>query len=144
MLTNQSILIVENNVYLALDLSQAVEEINGQVVGPVGTVAEALDLLKAQAVAGAILDSQLADRDVTPVVLVLADKGIPYIIHTATGLPPGVARLHPEAPLLTKPLHVEAIITGLLDEMRRNPISRRKHASERRANRSSRMVRRTA
>jgi DNA-binding NtrC family response regulator len=119
MLTDQSILIVEDNVYLALDLSQAVEEMRGNVVGPVGTVAEALDLLSGQRVAGAVLDSQLSDRDVTPVVLVLTDKGVPFVIHTATGLPPGVARLHPDTPLLVQPLHAEAIVTGLLEEMKR-------------------------
>jgi DNA-binding NtrC family response regulator len=119
MLTDKSILIVEDNVYMALDLSQAVEEMHGHVVGPVGTVAEALDLLKDHPVAGAVLDSQLLDRDVTPVVVALAAKGVPFIIHTATGLPPGVARLHPDAPLLVQPLHAEVIVTGLLDEMKR-------------------------
>ncbi|HMI40340.1 MAG TPA: response regulator [Sphingomicrobium sp.] len=119
MLTDKSILIVEDNVYLALDLSQAVEDMHGQVVGPVGTVAEALDLLKDRPIAGAVLDSQLSDRDVTPVVLVLVAKGVPFVIYTATGLPPGVARLHPDTPLLVQPLHAEAIVTGLLGEMRR-------------------------
>jgi CheY-like chemotaxis protein len=120
MLSDKSILIVEDNVYLALDLSQAVEELNGRVVGPVGAVAEALDLLENQQVAGAVLDSQLSDRDVTPVVRVLAAMDVPFIIHTATGLPPEVARFHPDTPLLVHPLHANAIITGLLDEMSRH------------------------
>ena len=119
MLSDQPIVIVEDNVYLALDLSQAVEDINGLVIGPVGTVAEALTLVEDRLLAGAILDSQLSDRDVTPVVMALAAKGVPFIIHTATGLPPGVARLHPDAALLVHPLHAEAIISGLLGEMKR-------------------------
>jgi len=119
MFSNDAILIVEDNSYLALDLSQAVEESDGRVVGPVGTVAEALDLLEDQPVAGAVLDSQLADRDVTPVVKVLDAKGVPYIIHATTGLPSGIARLRPDAPFMVRPVHADAIIAGLLGEMKR-------------------------
>ena len=46
MLGDKAVLIVEDNVYMALDLSQAVEELNGRVIGPVGTVAEALALIE--------------------------------------------------------------------------------------------------
>ena len=35
MLSDQAVLIVEDNPYLSLDLSAAVEEMNGTVVGPV-------------------------------------------------------------------------------------------------------------
>lgn len=119
MLRDKSILIVEDNCYLALDLSIAVEESNGRVIGPVATVAEALVLLQEMPIAAAVLDSQLADRDVTPLATLLAAQGVPFVIHTATGLPPGVARLHPDTPLLVKPLHADAILTCLLDEMKR-------------------------
>jgi len=125
MLTGKSILIAEDNVYLALDLSLAVEEINGRVIGPVGSVAEALGLLEDQPVAAAILDSRLANRDVTPVAKALAARDVPYIIHTSSGLPAGVARLHPDAPLLVQPLHAEAIVAGLLGEMQRSRRPRR-------------------
>ena len=119
MLHDKSILIVEDNCYLALDLSIAVEESNGRVIGPVGTVAEALALLEDEPIAAAVLDSQLAGRDVTPVAMVLAAKGVPFIIHAATGLPPGVERFHPETPLLVKPVHADAIVASLLDEIKR-------------------------
>jgi DNA-binding response OmpR family regulator len=119
MLGDKAVLIVEDNVYMALDLSQAVEESNGRVIGPVGTVAEALALIEDEPIAAALLDSQLADRDVTPVVMVLAAKGVPFVIHSSTGLPPEVEQLHPDVPLLAKPLHAEAVLTCLLSEMER-------------------------
>ena len=119
MLSEKAVLIVEDNVYLALDLSQAVEESNGHVVGPVGTVAEALALLEEEPIAAALLDSRLADRDITPVVMALAAKGVPFVIHTATALPPEVIRLHPNLPLLVEPLHADAIVTSLLAEIKR-------------------------
>jgi DNA-binding NtrC family response regulator len=119
MLSDKAILIVEDNVYTALDLSQAVEESNGRVIGPVGTVAEALALLDCEPVAAALLDFQLTDCDVTPVVMVLAARGVPFVVHAASGVPAEIANLHPDAPLLVKPLHADAILASLLDEMKR-------------------------
>lgn len=45
MFSEAPVLIAEDNVYLALDLSMAVEEMQGRVVGPASSVAEALTLL---------------------------------------------------------------------------------------------------
>ena len=50
MFSNTPILIVEDNVFLALDLSQAIEEMNGTIVGPTALVSEALDLLQSRSV----------------------------------------------------------------------------------------------
>jgi len=117
MLNDKAILIAEDDVYLALDLSMAVERSNGRVVGPVGTVAEALVLLEDEPVAAALLGSRLADRDVSPVAMALAEKGVPFVIHACTGLPAEVARTLPDSPLLIKPLHSEEILARLLNEM---------------------------
>jgi len=119
MLTDKAILIVEDDVYLALDLSMAVEGSNGRVVGPVGTVAEALELLESEPVSAALLDSQPADGDVTPVAMLLTKRGVPFVIHACTGLPAGVARSLPEAPLVIKPFHSEQILSRLMSEMQR-------------------------
>ena len=119
MLNDSAVLIVEDNVYLALDLSQAVEESYGRVVGPVATVAEVLVLVEREPIAAALLDSQLADRDVTPVVMALAAKGVPFVIHSATGLPPHVEQILPDVPLLVEPVDAEAAVTRLAAEIKR-------------------------
>lgn len=46
MLTDKPVLIVQDNIYLALDLAAVVEQLDGRVVGPAATIAEALALLK--------------------------------------------------------------------------------------------------
>src|SRR3546814_8626787 len=56
-------------------------------MSPIPTVAEALALLDNITVDAAILDVQLLDRDITPVVLQLIVMRTPIIIHTGTGLP---------------------------------------------------------
>ena len=119
MLNDSAILIVEDNVYLALDLSQAVEESHGRVVGPVATVAEALALVEREPITAALLDSHLADRDVTPVVMLLAAKGVPFVVHSATALPPEIEQLVPDVPLLVEPLQAAAAVARLAAEMKR-------------------------
>jgi DNA-binding NtrC family response regulator len=118
MFGDQPILIVEDESIVALDLAMAVEDHGGRVIGPVATVAEALELIDTQPVAAAILDAILRDRDVTPLALRLVERKVPFIIHTGTGLPLALAMLHPHLPLLRKPQQTMAVLGRLLDEMR--------------------------
>jgi CheY-like chemotaxis protein len=125
------ILIAEDNLYLALDLSNAIEDMDGKVVGPASTLAEALQLLEQHTVAAAIVDSQLAEHDTVSLARVLAQRQVPFVIHTSTAVPATLSALHAEVPVLIKPLRAEAVITCLLDEMRRfqrlpmiSPVSR--------------------
>jgi AmiR/NasT family two-component response regulator len=118
MLDQKSILIVEDNVFLAIDLAMAVEDLGGSVIGPVGRVDEAMLLLDRHPISGAVLDSQLEDRDITPIVMCLVEQGVPLVIHTGTGLPPGLARSHPDLPVLVKPLKPAIVLEILMDRMR--------------------------
>jgi len=119
MFSEAPILIAEDNLYLSLDLSIAVEEMDGRVVGPASSVAEALTLLAQHEVAAAIVDFQLLDHDAVVLARHLADRRVPFVIHTANTLPPIIAELHPEVPVLMKPLQPHAVLTCLLGEMRR-------------------------
>ena len=119
MFLGASILIAEDNLYLAVDLSIAVEEMQGRVIGPASSVAEALRLLVTHHVAAAIVDCQLTDRDAAPVARQLAERRVPFVIHTATAVPALVAEFHPHVPVLMKPLQPRAVLTCLLDEMRK-------------------------
>ena len=67
---------VEDQAIIALDLESAVEESNGQVIGPASTVREALKLLHTNEVDAAILDANLPDGDVTPVAEQLIVVGL--------------------------------------------------------------------
>ena len=118
MLDQRSVLILEDNAFVALDLSMAVEDSNGIVIGPAGSVAEALALIDAQEISAAVLDCQLSDRDVTPVALLLIDRGVPFVIHSGTGLPPQLRQAHPDLPVLSKPLQPRSVIAALVDRIR--------------------------
>src|SRR5881628_2118150 len=86
-LSRCKVLIVEDQLIVALDIQVAVEDANGEVVGPAATVREALELLRGEEVDAAILDANLPDGDVTPVAEELIARGIPVVINTGVALP---------------------------------------------------------
>jgi two-component system, response regulator PdtaR len=65
------VLIVEDELLIALDLQDAVEAAHARVVGPAATVREALDLLRHEPVNAAILDVNLPRREPTVVAPLL-------------------------------------------------------------------------
>jgi DNA-binding response OmpR family regulator len=113
----QSILIIEDEPLIAMDLASQIEVLDGRVVGPASTVAEALALLEEQPVTAAILDAKLADRDITPVGLVLAGRGIPFIVHSGAGIPKVLALALPSLRLVRKPAPAHIVIAHLLATM---------------------------
>jgi len=119
MFSDAPILIVDDNLYLALDLSIAVEEMDGRVVGPASSVSEALTLLATHDVAAAIVDCHLADRDALPLARQLAARKVPFVLHTGTPVPLMFAELHSHVPVLMKPIRADAVLTCLLNEIRK-------------------------
>jgi DNA-binding response OmpR family regulator len=117
MLKEQPILIVEDDPLIAMVLADAVVSAEGFVVGPVASVKEALLLIGQQRIAGAILDANLADRDVTPVALQLAEQGIPFVIHSAVGLPAELAILLKDVAVVLKPQVPDLVIERLCLEI---------------------------
>src|SRR4051795_5052741 len=107
-----NILIVEDQEIIALDLESAVEESNGQVIGPASTVREALKLLHTNEVDAAILDANLPDGDVTPVAEQLIVAGIPFLINTGVAVPLPL-RHYPGLSVFRKPTPSSRLIREL-------------------------------
>lgn len=103
MLNQISVLIVENEPFIALDLATAVEEAGGKVIGPAGSVREALMLIEQHLVQAAILDVSLSDRDVAPIAELLIDGGIPVIFYSGLALPVALRERYPSASIYKKP-----------------------------------------
>ncbi len=118
MLTGTRILICEDEPFIALDLATLVEEAGGEVIGPAASVQEAMALLQQGPVSGAILDVHLVDRDVTPVAVLLIDRGVPVVIQTGVGLPPALRERYPALPVWSKPVRSERIVAQLAERVR--------------------------
>ena len=82
------VLIVEDEYFLADETRRKLESNGAVVVGPVGTVDAALELLETEQVDAAILDIHLADELVFPVAEELEGREIPFVF--ATGYDPSI------------------------------------------------------
>ena len=112
MLSGLRVLIVEDEAVLADDLSEIITAAEGVVVGPVATVREARALMKCGvAFDVAILDVNLSDGVVTPVLEALQARGVPVLVYTGGTVPEDVRRRHPSLVSLAKPVR-PARLTG--------------------------------
>jgi CheY-like chemotaxis protein len=114
LLNHAPILVVEDEPYIALELQAAIEEAGGHVVGPVGSVSAALALLQSSAVAAAVLDVQLSDRDATPVAEALIARGVPVVFQSAKSLPPALRERCPQAVVYRKPVDAGSLLQTLV------------------------------
>jgi CheY-like chemotaxis protein len=118
-LLNQiSVLIVEDEPFIALDLATAVEEARGKVIGPAGSVREALVLIGQHPVQAAVLDLNLSDRDVTPIAELLIDGGVPVVFYSGLAMPAGLRERYPSALLCRKPTPPVQLLNKLVALMR--------------------------
>jgi DNA-binding response OmpR family regulator len=96
------VLIVEDEPFIALDLAFGVEEAGGVPLGPASSVAQALKLIENELPDAAIVDVDLPDGKIGPVLAVLR-PGVPVVVHTGVGLPESLREAHPELLVCTKP-----------------------------------------
>lgn len=108
------ILVVEDEPFIAFDLMMAIEEAGAVAVGPAATVAEALDFIGNAPPDGAILDVNLPDGTVGPVLDALP-KTAAVVVHTGMGLPPELKALHPLVPVFSKPTEPALLLRRLAE-----------------------------
>ncbi len=82
-LSGRRILVVEDEFFVADDLVQAITQLGAEVLGPVPTRDEALDLLATDGqIDLAVLDINLEDEAVYPVADLLLARGVPFLFAT--------------------------------------------------------------
>ena len=121
MLSHASVLVVEDQAFVALDLALAIEDAGGEVVGPAATVEEALELLATITVGAAILDVTLAEGDTEPLMEVLAELGVPTIIQTGVNISPRLAARFPAQVVHIKPCTASKLVAELAIMISRRP-----------------------
>jgi hypothetical protein len=120
MFAEKSVLVLEENFFLGLDLTVAIEELDGRVIGPARSIDEAMELLNETNVAAAIVDCGIPGEDVERLTDRLCECHVPYVLHTSANSPAKVCTDHPEVPLLRKPLQPKTVLACLLVEMRKS------------------------
>ncbi|SFU71508.1 Response regulator receiver domain-containing protein [Methylobacterium sp. 174MFSha1.1] len=111
------VLVVEDEYFIADDISRALIRHGAEVVGPVPTVQQARALLDSQALDLAVLDINLRGELVYPLVAELSRRGVPMVF--ATGYDAAAIPADYEAiPSWSKPFDYNAL-AGVLPALRR-------------------------
>ena len=114
MLAGYRVLVVEDEPLVAEDLKALLAEAEGVLVGPASSVREAQHLIKdGPAVDAALLDVNLRDGLVTPVLEALSARGVPTVVYTGGAVPEDVRQRHPELIALAKPVPPARLIGEL-------------------------------
>ena len=77
------LLVVEDDYFLADEMARALSARGAEVVGPVGGVDDALDLIGSEVpLHGAVLDLNLQGEQAYPVADLLAERNVPFVFAT--------------------------------------------------------------
>jgi len=107
-LRDQRVLIVEDEAVVAMELTRVLTAAGAKVVGPAGTIEEALVLLDDQPIDRALLDVNLGGRLITPVARALTRRRIPFVYLTGYQEPDVDG-----GPILRKPVAASILLGAL-------------------------------
>src|SRR6187551_2066572 len=108
-LRGRLILVVENEVLIAMDIVSALEDAGAQTTMTTSAL-HALILINHDGLAGAIMDHGLSDGDSTEVCARLKARGIPYVSYSGYEPVPGA---DPDAPFITKPVSMNVLMSAM-------------------------------
>jgi DNA-binding response OmpR family regulator len=84
-LSGKRILVLEDEFLLALEASEALEQVGATVVGPAHDIDTALALLRSSEIDAALLDINIRGTLSLPVATELEQKGVPVVFATGYG-----------------------------------------------------------
>jgi DNA-binding LytR/AlgR family response regulator len=101
------LLVVEDDYFIAVELAHSLERLGAEIIGPVGSVADALQLLCANdgQVDRAVLDIHLGEERVFPVADALMARRLPFVFLTGYD-PLAIPLPYARAPRCEKPVDV--------------------------------------
>ena len=117
-LAGRRVLLVEDEVIVALELSLELEDQGAEVVGPAHSLPDAAAVVEAGlagagGIDAAILDVDLQGEEVYPVAERLMRAGVPFLFHTGHGDRAELRERFDGAPVCTKPTLSEELVAKL-------------------------------
>ncbi|APE28073.1 response regulator [Aurantiacibacter gangjinensis] len=117
---NPSVLVVEDEVFVAWDEAQALQDAGYDVVGPAHDLFNAMNMAKAEEPVAAVLDINLGDKTVWPLAEQLTQAGVPFLFVSADLQHPQLKTDYAAVPRLTKPV-CEADLIGAVKKLLAEP-----------------------
>ncbi len=118
LLAGKRILVVEDEMMLAMMIEDLLINLGCEVVGPVASVAAALSLAGRERLDGAVLDINLGSETVYLVADTLKRSSVPYVFVTGYG-PGGLDSRHRGHPTIQKPFRFDQFGAALAEGLRR-------------------------
>ena len=113
-LEGRTILVVEDESLVAMLLETILEDMGCATLGPVSTVDEALSVIAdGSAFDGALLDVNVAGKEVFPVAAALKERGVPFVFSTGYG-EGGLPEEWRGHPTIQKPFTEDAVQQALM------------------------------
>lgn len=113
-LEGRTILVVEDESLVAMLLETILEDMGCATLGPVSTIDEALAVIAdGSPFDGALLDVNVAGKEVFPVAAALKERGVPFVFSTGYG-EGGLPEEWRGHPTIQKPFTEDAVQQALM------------------------------
>ncbi|WP_439399635.1 response regulator [Bradyrhizobium sp. PMVTL-01] len=113
LLSGRRILVVEDEYFLADDISRALRSAGAEIAGPVGELDDALPIIKDGGVLdGAVLDVNIRSEMVFPIAQELRARQVPFVFTTGYDKVSIAPEFH-DVVLLEKPIDIAAMVRSL-------------------------------
>jgi CheY-like chemotaxis protein len=107
------ILIVEDDLFVAEDIAVSLQDEGAEVIGPAGSLAEAMDLAsRTRKMDGAVLDVNLRRNKTCLVADLLRRRSVPFVFVTGSDEDPRDKGFR-AAPILNKPVDMTSLVSAL-------------------------------
>lgn len=105
-LAGRRILVVEDEMFIAMMIEDLLRGLGCEVVGPAGNVSDALNLVATEPLDGAVLDVNLGRERVFPVADTLRREVVPFVFVTGYGRT-ALTEAYDRHPMIRKPFEPE-------------------------------------
>jgi DNA-binding response OmpR family regulator len=102
-LAGARLLIVEDEVIIAMELQSALEDAGAEVIGTAHTLNASMQCAACKKISAAILDLRLGPDSVSPVAHLLSERGIPFLFYSGQSENDSLRQEWPAARFLSKP-----------------------------------------
>ena len=120
-LEGRRVLLVEDELLIALDLQLSIEDEGADVALADGVRTGLAAIAEHQASDRlpdvALLDVRLGDGEVFPIADLLAKMGVPIVFHSGHAQSEDLAAAYPGAAVLSKPAPIDRLVTALAERL---------------------------
>lgn len=113
-LAGARILVAEDEILIALDVSSMLSDAGAEVAGPATTLRSAAAIAENEPLSAATLDVRLGRATTERIAAILTERGIPFLFYTGEALPEDMRVRWPDAAVVIKPARQIQLVKAVL------------------------------